>query len=82
MTSFEVNPWFNYYVLRDGRRSALYEAIHVGRETMTTPGGPCPKACGNQLWFRPLVNDYTCYSCSPGEFADGVERHNRTAAAR
>lgn len=60
----EVNPWFNYYVARDGSRSALKEALHptVGRWTMTHPIGTC--SCGSPLWFRPLVSAYLCYNCS------------------
>ncbi len=63
--SFEVNPWFNYYVTRDGRNSALREALAIGRETMTEPGQPCTK-CSKPTWFRPLVSAYTCYTCQPG----------------
>ncbi len=61
---FEVNPWFNYYVTRDGRNAALREAIAVGRSTMTEPCGRC--TCGQPLWFRPLVGAHTCYACQPG----------------
>lgn len=65
MAALEVNPWFNYYVMRDGSRSALREALSIGRSTMTTPGEPC-KLCGKATWFRPLVGAYTCYDCAPG----------------
>ncbi|GAC1533587.1 MAG: hypothetical protein NVS3B1_27950 [Marmoricola sp.] len=65
--ALEVNPWFNYYVGRDGRNSALHEALFVGRETMTTPRGDCE--CGKPLWYRPLVGAYRCYDCNPGKFA-------------
>jgi hypothetical protein len=67
MAKFEVNPWFNYYVVRDGRNSALHEAITVGRSIMTTPGHPCVK-CDKPTWFRPLVGAYTCYDCNPGTY--------------
>ena len=64
MRRFEVNPWFNYYALRDGRNAALREAIAVGRQIMTEPSGQC--RCGKPLWFRPLVGAYLCYVCQPG----------------
>jgi hypothetical protein len=64
MALFEVNPWFTYYVHRDGARAALREAMAIGREDMTTPQGVCP--LGHPLWYRPLVSAYTCYICQPG----------------
>ena len=62
---FEVNPWFRYYVARDGLRDALVEAINVDREYMTTPGPDC-KTCGKPTWHRPLVGAYQCPTCQPG----------------
>ena len=63
--ALEVNPWFRYYVMRDGKRAALKEALHfsVGRWTMTHPNGECGK-CGDPMWFRPIVGSYLCFTCS------------------
>jgi hypothetical protein len=70
--ALETNPWFGYYVARDGRRAALREALNIGRETMTTPGKAC-ETCGKPTWYRPLVEHYTCYDCQPGNFGGYVD---------